>query len=259
VEALVDLTLALVVCHVSFQRPPAEPPPATSPHGSIYDLITLPPSPTTAVAVSTTNHDIIDSYTPPHGLVFHIHSRRRIFGLCRDSTSSVIAKLMDGGANICVAGDLSILVDTVDIDPMPISVAVAGDNVTSDDCCTKRGYTPQPLHNGTLYWQLCYYCANVVETIISPQAVVASSDVYTSWTQTGFKDGRPGLIRFDSADGSLTMSLCLDYVDGLYYCTSNTYTIEPTIQPRPRVHRVVNPKTHSHLRLPSRCRPTTKS
>ena len=166
---------------------------------------------------------------------------------------------MDGGANICVTGDLSTLVDTVDINPMPISVAVAGDNITSDDCCTKRGYTPLTLHDGTLYWQLCYYCANVVETIISPQAVVASSDVFTSWTQTGFKDGRPGFIRFDSTDGFLTMSLRLDYMDGLYYCTSDTYTIDPTVHTRPRVHRVVHPKPHSHLRLPSRYRPTTKS
>jgi hypothetical protein len=111
---------------------------------------------------------------------------------------------------------------------MPISVAIAGDAISSDDCCTKRGYTPLTLDDGNLYRQLCYYCANVVETIISPQAVIATSNLFTSWTQTGHKDSRPSSIRFDSADGFLSMSLCLECVDGLFYCTSDTYIIDPS-------------------------------
>jgi hypothetical protein len=137
----------------------------------------------------------------------------------------MVAKLINGGTNICVTGDLSTLVNVEAIPPMMpilVAVAVAGDAISSDDCCTKRGYTPLTLDDGTLYWQLCYYCANVVETIISLQAVIVTSDVFTSWTQTGYKDSRPGSIRFDSADGFLSMSLRLEYVDGLYYCTSNT-------------------------------------
>jgi len=169
----------------------------------------------------------------------------------------VVAKLIDGGANICVTGDLSTLVNVEEISPMPILVAIAGDDISSDDCCTKRGYTPLTLDDGTLYWQLCYYCANVVETIISPQAIIATSDVFTSWTQTGYKDGRPGSIRFDSADGFLSMSLRLEYVDGLYYCTSDTYTIDPGSQLR--VNRIAQPPPTSHLRQPSRYHPTTKS
>jgi hypothetical protein len=110
---------------------------------------------------------------------------------------------------------------------MPISVAIAGDAISSDDCCTKRGYTPLTLDNGTLYWQLCYYCPNVIKTIISQQAVIATINVFTSWTQTGYKDSHPGSIRFDSADEFILMSLRLDYVNGLYYCTSDTYTIDP--------------------------------
>ena len=119
----------------------------------------------------------------------------------------MVAKLIDGGANICVTGDLSTLVNVEEIPPMPILVAIAGDNISSDDCCTKRGYTPLTLDDGTLYWQLCYYCANFVETIISPQAIIATSDVFTSWTQMGYKDGPPGSIRFDCAARFLSMSL----------------------------------------------------
>ena len=34
--------------------------------------------------------------------------------------------MVDGGANICLTGTLSLLVDTISISPMPISVAVEG-------------------------------------------------------------------------------------------------------------------------------------
>ncbi len=244
-------------------RPPAEPPPAPylqppttdpcsiTPHGSIFDTITRPPSPTSANANLARLSDLsneqanFNTYSPPRGLVIHIHCRPRIFGLRRDSTSTVVAKLINGGANICITSDLSTLVNIVEIPPMPILVAIAGDVISSDDCCTQRGYTPLTLEDGNLYWQLCYYCANVVETIISPQAVVATSNVFTSWTQTGYKDNRPGFIRFDSADGFLSMSLHLECMDRLYYCTSDTYTIDPGCQPR--INRIAQPKPPSHL------------
>jgi hypothetical protein len=95
---------------------------------------------------------------------------------------------MDGGANICVTGDLSSLVGVVGIPPMPITVAPAGNKTSMDSCCTKRGYHPLTLNNGSIYWQISFYCANVVETIISLQAVLTSSNVFTSWTQIGYKD-----------------------------------------------------------------------
>jgi len=191
-------------------RPPAEPPPAppplplntdscsVTPQGSIFDTITRLPFPTSAtinlanLSDLTVDQATFNAYTPPRGSVIHIRCRPCIFGLRRDSASAVVAKLIDGGANICVTGDLSTLVNVEEIPPMPISVAIAGDDISSDDCCTKRGYTPLTLDDGNLYWQICYYYANVVETIISPQAVIATSNVFTSWTQTGYNDGRPG-------------------------------------------------------------------
>jgi hypothetical protein len=135
---------------------------------------------------------------------------------------------MDGGANICVTGDLTTMVGVVDIPPMPIAVALAGSKLTRDDCCTKHGYIPLQCSDGTVYWQLCFFCANVVGTIISPQAILPSSDVFQSWMQTGFKDGRPRTIRFDSADGLLTMHISLECCDGLYYSHTDVYTVDPT-------------------------------
>ncbi len=108
------------------------------------------------------------------GTVAHIYNRPRIFGLRRDRISTVVAQLIDSGANICITGDASCLVNTVDIPPMPITVATAGDTISIDDCCTQRGYIPLSLTDSSLYWQVCYYCANIVETITSPQAVVAT-------------------------------------------------------------------------------------
>ncbi len=45
--------------------------------------------------------------------------------------------LIDGGANICVTGDVNLLVDAVTIPPLPILVALHGD-IILDDCCTAR-------------------------------------------------------------------------------------------------------------------------
>jgi hypothetical protein len=108
---------------------------------------------------------------------------------------------------------------------MPITVATTGNSPTTDDTCTNWGFLPLTLPDGTIYWQPCFYCINAADTIISPQAILASSDVFFSWTQTGYKDGRTGMIRFDSKDGLTTMQLALDFRDGLYYCPTDIITV----------------------------------
>ena len=135
--------------------------------------------------------------------------------------------MVDGGCNVCVTGDLGSLLDVIDIDPIPISVAIEGSASSFDDCITKRGVLPLFLSDGTTYFQTCYYCANMVETIISPAAVLTSSDVFFSWTQEGFHDPTiPGSLRFTSHDGLLSMHFPLLYRDGLYYCDTDVYTVD---------------------------------
>jgi hypothetical protein len=144
------------------------------------------------------------------------------------STSSATpGRLIDGGANICITGDLDSLFDVVAIPPLSISVAVEGAS-SLDDCCTARGMTPIQLDDGSIYWQACYFCANAVETIISPQAIVDSSEVFQSWHQTGYRCGvsTPGCLRFDSHDGLLTMSMTLVLHDGLHYCPTDVYAVD---------------------------------
>jgi hypothetical protein len=138
-----------------------------------------------------------------------------------------------------------------------------------DDCCTKRGFIPLALSDGTIHWQLCYYSANAVETIISPQAILNSSNLFALWTMMGYKDTRPGAIRFDSHDGFLNMIINLVYRDGLYYCPTDVFTLGncpllpecatlPTF-PVPTVNRVVNPPPPPVLQRSSCFAPTSKT
>jgi hypothetical protein len=151
--------------------------------------------------------------------------------------------LVDGGANICITGILDLLVDVESIAPLPISVATTGGAVSVDDCCTRKGLLPISLDDGSIYYQLCFYCKNAVETIISPQALVAASDVLIRWTQTGHKDGSPGSIRFDSNSGLFSILLTLDYQDGLYYCPTEGFTVarDPVWGDTPIIRRSVVP------------------
>ena len=134
--------------------------------------------------------------------------------------------LVDGGANICVTGVLDLLIEVVTIAPLPILVATKSGGKSLDDCCTKRGLLPLSLDDGSIYYQPCYYCKNAVETIISPQAILAASKVLVRWTQTGHWDGTTGSIRFDSDSGLYSILMTLEDRDGLYYCPTDVFTVD---------------------------------
>jgi hypothetical protein len=85
--------------------------------------------------------------------------------------------LINGGANICITGDINLLVDVVNIPLLSILVALHRDS-TLNDYCTARGLLPIQLDDGSVYWQICHYSKNAVETIILPQAIVNSGDVF---------------------------------------------------------------------------------
>jgi hypothetical protein len=170
--------------------------------------------------------------------------------------------LMNGGANICLTGILDLLVEVVSTPPLPILVATKTGNISMDDCCTKRCLLPLMLADGLVYFQPCYYCKNVVETIISPQAILAASDVLVQWTQMGHKDGSPGTIRFDSDSGLYSISMTLENRDGLYYCPTDVFTVDqdpvrcniPIIRrmvvpdpPVKRLHKEYNPVSTNYL------------
>jgi hypothetical protein len=161
--------------------------------------------------------------------VTHVVCSPRVCGVHGDSSSITLhntmlktQKMVDGGSNICVTGDIGLLLDIVDVEPFAISVALEGAPSSYDDCITKQDLLPLTLTDGSTYYQTCFYCANMVETIISPSAILASSDVFVQWTQEGFKDRTlPGRLRFSSHDGLLSMFFTLTCRNGLYYCTTD--------------------------------------
>jgi hypothetical protein len=91
----------------------------------------------------------------------------RVFGLQDDSWSYILVRktssaLIDGGANICLTGDLDMLVNVVYIPPLPILVAVNGNAPTLDDSCTQKGYLLLTLSDGSTHWQLWVLSGRVV-------------------------------------------------------------------------------------------------
>ena len=140
--------------------------------------------------------------------ISRVSTSPQVCGLtCNDATSNKImanntsGPLVDGGSNICITGNDTLLVESVDIPPVAISVALEGGPASYDDTITKRGLLPLLLSDGTTYYQPCYFCANMVDTIISPAAVLASSDQLYFWTQVGCKDpSATGSLQFTSCD-----------------------------------------------------------
>jgi hypothetical protein len=162
--------------------------------------------------------------------------------------------LMDGGANICITGILSLLVDIETITPLPILVATTLGSISLDDCCTKWGLLPLTLANGLVYYQLCYYCKNATETIISPEAIIAASDTLVHWMQTGHKGMGPGSICFSSDSGLYSITISLEKRDGLYYCPTDVFTVDrdPVRPSEPIIRRAVAPIASQPPGLPRR-------
>jgi hypothetical protein len=235
----------------AISRPPADPPPPTPrtllpsnnfpplvpPSGSLMKLLIhdgpLQPSPFNILEDGKGMRMLLPNslWGPPSFFsVNRVVTCPRVLGFRGDgrsyghinltgmTTSESPGSLINGGANICLTGDLDLLFDVVEIPPLPISVALQGE-ITKDDCCTARSKIPLQLDDGLIYWQDSYYSKNMVEIIISPQAIVDSSDVFRSWHQTGYRNGdsTPGCIRFHSYDGLLSMTMTLVHHKGLHY------------------------------------------
>ena len=243
-------------------------PPEYFPQGSIMDpaIMIRPASPVTPFEfpfdMPTDKHRSIgdESSSPfsPMDCVTRVVGLPRVYGLKGDEGSYVKVmrsalpmdaidnpSLMDGGANICITGILSLLVDVENIPPLPISVATTSGSFSLDDCCTKKGLIPLTLADGSVYYQPCYYCKNATETIISPEAIVAASDTLVHWTQEGHRGNAPGSIRFSSDSGLYSITLHLEKRDGLYYCPTDVFTVDMAAAASdiPIIRRVAAPPT----------------
>ena len=99
----------------------------------------------------------------------------------------------------------------------------------------------------------------MVETIISLAAVLASSDQLYFWTQIGCKDpAAPGSLTFTSRDGRLSLTFDLEYWGGLYYCTSDVFTLDAD-PIRNFCNCTVTTRAPGVRRTPSKFSPTSKA
>jgi hypothetical protein len=250
--------------------PPPDPPPLCCLDdflpGSLAHKFICPFTPTVKYIGYHDTPKCLHLLPSPLDSVIHMVRSPCVCGINRNDTTletvmptGVTCLLIDGGSNICVTGDLHFLVDLIDIPLVAISVALDGAPLSCDDTIAKQGLLPLTLSNGTIYYQPCYYCANMIETIISPAAVLATSDQFFYWTQVGCKDPRmPGSLHFLSRDGQLLMTFDLEYCEGLYYCTTDVYTVgvDP---PQAWCHCTVAPKVPDVRRTPSKFPPTSKA
>ncbi len=210
---------------------------------------------------------------PPMGSVTRVVGLPCVYGLRGNKGSMVKVthaavamdainnpSLMDGGANICLTGILDLLVDVITIPPLPITVATKSDRFLLDVFCTKCGLLPLTLNDGLIYYQPCYYCKNATETIISPEAIVSSSNILVHWSQEGHKDLRPGSICFFSDSGLYSILLVLEKQDGPYYCPTDVFTIDrnPVWQYHPTIGRVAAPDAPPWPQHNKRYHPVTR-
>lgn len=174
----------------------------------------------------------------------------RVCGVLGDSTNvtttaSISPRLMDSGANICITNKLELLVDIRHITPFAFSVATTG-QTTLDGCCTMEGLLPLRLDDGITIYVPTYYCKDAAETIISPELIVASSPIYTTWSQTGYKDPtRPGQLSLTNDDGTVRSTLTLHSKNNLYYCDSDVHTVQHDIL-RSACHKTYAPVTKAN-------------
>ena len=170
---------------------------------------------------------------PPFTSITHISNQLRVCGIFNDATTHLISptahtgQLVDSGANINITNRLDLLSNAYPITPFNISVAV-NHTLSSSGLCTHKGLLSLTLDDGDSITTTCYYCPTTVETIISPQAVLASSSTLCQCSQVGFKDPTlPGQLTFCNASGSTSLTIIVTCKNGLYYSHADTYTTKP--------------------------------
>ena len=193
--------------------------------GSLFDNLHDAPPPVTPTRFEPFSSHVTQRRETPatddrFPCVTFQHYTPRVCGIQQDNTT---VKLMDSGSNIILTNDISLLRELQDITPFAISVALNGES-TLDDYCTKQGLLTLTRDDGRHFDVTCYYCPNATETIISPQAIITESPIFTKWTQVGYKDpAMPGKVQFSNINDTVTMTISLTCNNGFYYCHSDRY------------------------------------
>jgi hypothetical protein len=108
-----------------------------------------------------------------------------------------------------------------------ISLATTDGGHSHTNVCQRRGLLPLPLLDDMTYYQTCFINPHTSETFILPQAIINSSaGSPDKWQMEGFSQGRPGHLSLFSPSGLLKMLIQLSQQNGLYYSTTDTFTVD---------------------------------
>jgi hypothetical protein len=140
---------------------------------------------------------------------------------------TVCAGLANSGANLCMMNKPNLLVDVQPCAPFTIAVATPSGQHSQNNVCRRRGLLPLPLLDSSFHYQTCYINPHTSDTFMSPQAIINSSNgSLDKWQMEGYTNGQPVLLTFYSPSGLLKISIWLEQQDGLYYCTTDTFTVD---------------------------------
>jgi hypothetical protein len=107
------------------------------------------PSPTFGDALSSLCHDCL----LPHLTCMQIP----VVNVTMSVQPSCLA---DSGTNVCVTNDPSLLIDVVEIDPVPLGVATSSPDALADptSLCTHKGFLTMALLDSSIYYQTYSSC-----------------------------------------------------------------------------------------------------
>jgi hypothetical protein len=135
--------------------------------------------------------------------------------------------LVDSGANLCMTNNPNLLANVCPCALFTIAVATSNGQHLQTNVCHRRGLLPLPLLDGSFHYQTCYINLHASDTFIPPQAIIGSSnDSFDKWQMEGYTNGQPGLLTFYSPSSLLKISIHLEQQNSLYYCTTNTFTVD---------------------------------
>jgi hypothetical protein len=145
--------------------------------------------------------------------------------VCVEPTAS--SSLADGGANISVTNNQTLLVDVIEINPIPLGMAVS--NKSTSLLCTHIGSLSMPLLDSSINYQPFLVCLDAMNTILSQEHIINNNHKFAHWCQEGSKMGlgnsrpNPGCLSLYGHNSNLLVLLQLTKNQGLYYCLNTTF------------------------------------
>ena len=146
-------------------------------------------TPTTTSTTATDNLNPVEVTS----LIATFVSELRVLGLHKDQPGLVTCtvsiqgeSVADSGSNVCLTNNEHMLIDVVDILPDHVGLAVKDDTLNRSSC-SRKGYLPMLLDDGTIHHQIFLVHDQASDTIISLERILffeqTLSQLVPNWTQ----------------------------------------------------------------------------